>query len=128
MAKPRRRTGFKTILRMCDGVICGNAFIAEYARQWSANVCLLHTAVVTSRFVPSSSLLQRRRIVGWSGLAVGLKYLYKIEKALLKVLNTHKDVVLWVVSEQPPRFRHLPTTRVEYVPWSTINEVRAVQK
>src|SRR5258708_9296252 len=65
------RTGFKTILQMCDGAICGNAFIAEYARQWNNNVCLLPTAVDTARFVASPELPAggKRRIIGSAGLA-----------------------------------------------------------
>ncbi len=125
----RGHTGFKTILRMCDGAICGNAFIADYARQWHDNVRLLPTAVDTALFVPSPALQTgSRRIVGWSGLGVGLMYLYEIEKALLPVLDKHKDVVLRVVSEQPPRFRHLSPGRIEYIPWSPVNEVRGVQE
>ncbi len=123
-------TGFKTILRMCDGVVCGNAFIADYARQWHDNICLLPTAVDTALFVPSPALRtsSHRRILGWSGLGVGLTYLYEIEKALIPVLGKHKDVVLRVVSEQIPRFKHLSPSRVEYIPWSPVNEVRGVQE
>lgn len=125
----RGRTGFKTILRMCDGAVCGNAFIADYARQWHNNVCLLPTAVDTTRFAPSPARqTANRRILGWSGLGVGMMYLYEIEKALLPVLDKHKDVVLRVVSEQRPRFRHLSPDRVEYIPWSPVNEVRGVQE
>jgi len=126
----RGRTGFRNIVQMCDGAICGNAFIADFTRQWHDNICLLPTAVDIDRFTPSPALqaASGRRIIGWSGLAVGLMYLYEVEKALLPVLNKHKDVVLRVVSERPPSFKYLSRSQFEYVPWSPANEVRAVQE
>src|SRR6266700_293373 len=124
------RTGFGSILKRCEGVICGNHFLAETARQWNHNICLIPTPVDTERYVPSPMLRtgNSTRIIGWSGLGVGLKYLYEIEKALVPVLNKHRDVVLRVVSEMPTQFRNLSRSQFEYIPWSPSNEVRTIQE
>ena len=124
------RTGFKTIVQRCDGVICGNSFIAETAIRWNPSICLLPTAVDTDRFVPSAIPLRDdgKRIIGWSGLAVSLKYVYEIEEALLPILTKDRNVVLRIVSEKAPRFKSLPVAQVEYVPWSPQNEVQTIQE
>jgi len=124
------RTGFATILKMCDGVICGNSFIAEHASRWNDNICLLPTAVDTDRYVPSPAHQRRnpRRIIGWSGLSSGLKYVTEIEEALLAVLTRHRDVVLRIVSDKPPQFKRLSASQFEYIPWSPQNEVETIQE
>lgn len=124
------RTGFATILKMCDGVICGNNFIADHARPWNDNICVLPTAVDTDRYLPSPEHQRRtpRRIIGWSGLSSGLKYVTEIEEALRSVLTRHPDVVLRIVSDKPPRFQHLSASQFEYIPWSPLNEVETIQE
>src|SRR5688572_19387775 len=42
----------RRLARMCDLVICGNAFVAEHFEQWNPNVRLLATGVDTARFRP----------------------------------------------------------------------------
>ena len=124
------RTGFATILKMCDGVICGNDFIAEHARPWNDNLCVLPTAVDTDRYLPSPERRRRatRRIIGWSGLSSGLKYVAEIEEALCSVLPRHPDVLLRIVSDKPPTFQHLSASQFEYIPWSPGNEVETIQE
>jgi glycosyltransferase involved in cell wall biosynthesis len=126
------RTGFKSILQMCDGVICGNDFIAEAARRWNSNICIIPTAVDTDRFVPalapSAAARQRQLIIGWSGLAVGLQNVYLIEETIAQVMAKYPEAVFRVVSEAPPKFRLLSPAQVEYVSWSPESEVRAIQE
>ncbi len=123
------QTGFRQILQMCDGVICGNDFIAEAAQKWNSNICVVPTAVDTDRFAPASnpSAGDGKLIIGWSGLAVGLENVYPLEEMLARVLARHPEAVFRVLAELPPRFKYLPPSQVDYVPWSPQSEVRAIQ-
>ena len=117
---------FRRILEQCEAVICGNAFIANEASRWHKNVFIVPTAVDTDRYSPKVSA--GRRIVGWSGLAVGQRWVNDIEPALAEVLRMHADVVLRIVSERAPKFCELPPERVEYIPWSPQVEVSTIQE
>jgi glycosyltransferase involved in cell wall biosynthesis len=121
---------FAALARMCDGVICGNKFIAENVARWNRSLIVLPTAVDTLRYRPmgTSRVSNPNQIIGWSGLGSGLKYLYGIEPALLKVLRNHKNAVLRVVSNVMPTLRLLSGCNVEFIPWSPENEVQTIQE
>ncbi len=121
---------FSKLVQACDGVVCGNSFIAEHVQRWHSDIFVLPTAVDTDRFRPIESPSKRasKQIIGWSGLGAGFKYLLGIERALAAVLDKHKDAVLRVVSDVEPVFRLLDNSRVEYIPWSPENEVEMIQE
>jgi glycosyltransferase involved in cell wall biosynthesis len=119
---------FARLVRICDGIICGNNFIAENVRRWHGNICLLPTAVDTERFCPAEVPLNgSRQVIGWSGLGAGFGYLMNIEAALADVLQVHKRAILRVVSDMRPSFNLIDSARIEYIPWSPEAEVTAMQ-
>jgi glycosyltransferase involved in cell wall biosynthesis len=109
----------------CEGIICGNSFLAEQFSQWNSHVIMIPTAVDTDKFVPSSPV--EKPIIGWSGTSGGFKYLYGIEPALSHVLRELPDSKLRIVSDSLPSFRQVPLNKVEFIRWSPGNEVRAIQ-
>jgi glycosyltransferase involved in cell wall biosynthesis len=125
----RARRSFAALARSCDGVICGNDYIAGVVGAWNSNTIVVPTAVDTRRFHPAApSAPRQRRIIGWSGLHAGSKYLLGIEEPLARLLSERPDTILRVVSDAPPDFRHLPADRVEFIRWSPDNEVRTIQE
>jgi len=128
LTSARARRSFEALVRMSDGVICGNDYIASNVRQWNDNVLVLPTAVNTDRFRPNRKTSGRHLIIGWSGLHAGAKYLLSIESALYRVLRDYPDAILRVVSDAPPEFSLLSTEMYEYIKWSPDNEVRTMQE
>jgi glycosyltransferase involved in cell wall biosynthesis len=124
----RAERSFRSLVKMCDGVVCGNQFIADHVSQWNQNWILLPTAVDTERFRPGDAKPAAKLIIGWSGLHAGSKYLLGIERALFELLKTRKDAVLRVVSDSRPDFRFLQDSMVEFIRWSPDNEVRTIQE
>lgn len=123
----RRGASANRIAKSASLIICGNNFLANYFSV-HGRVAVLPTAVDTLRFVPREGSPPRKQVIGWSGSSSGLKYLYGIEDALLRVLQRHSDAVLKVVSDKPPVFKKLPINRVEYEPWSPEREVEVLQE
>jgi len=122
-----RKNGFLArLIASCAGVICGNDYIAEYVRKLHVNFCVLPTGVDTTRFEPAR--VTTHKVIGWSGLAVGLKWLYGIERALVAVLERHPDATLRIVSDEPPKFSRLAPGKVDYIRWSPEVEVRSIQE
>jgi len=126
----RAAKNFPLLAKMCDGVVCGNDFLAENVRQWNTNILILPTAVDTDRFIPleSKATQNSKRIIGWTGVLSNLPYLYEIEKALDVVLRKYDDVVLRVVSGMRPNFRLIDNARVEYIPWSIENDAQTIRE
>lgn len=126
----RAETNFPKLVQMCDGVVCGNNFIADHVRQWNKEISILPTAVDTDEFRPAEHPLKQnsRQVIGWTGVPFNLQYLYEIERPLAQVLEKRKDAILRVVSSVKPEFRLLNPSRVEYIKWSPENDVRTIQE
>lgn len=127
-----REASLRRLVTDCTGVVCGNSFIAGWVSRWNENVCVIPTAVDTTRWRPlelvESSRIASQPIIGWSGSRSGVRYLLAIEGALACALERHPGAVLRVVSDRRPDFRQLPADRVEFVQWSPQNEVRTMQE
>jgi len=124
----RAHKNFSKLASLCNGVICGNQFIADQVKEWNSQVIVLPTAVDSKRFHPIVRAPSSQQIIGWSGLYAGSKYLLGIELALYQILSKRKDVVLRVVSDKRPKFKLLKESMVEFIPWSPECEVRTIQE
>lgn len=120
--RPARR-----LAQMCDLVICGNGYLAETFARWNRNVELLPTAVDTNRFHPAPPPADGWQRIGWSGTSSGFPYLYAIAPALARALDRHRTAKITIVADRPPQIPGIAPGRVEFVPWSEQNEVRALQ-
>jgi glycosyltransferase involved in cell wall biosynthesis len=120
-----RRTA-ETLARMCETVVCGNAFLAENFAQWNQNVVVVPTAVDSARFVPGAERVGAE-LIGWSGTSSGFKFLYQIEPALARVLRAAPGAKLRVISDRQPVFKLLPPAQVEFIRWRPEREVETLQ-
>lgn len=116
------------LARNCDGIICGNRWLADYFSKHNGSIHVIPTAVDTRVWVPRATYPQDgRRVLGWIGTQSNLRYLYGIERALARVLECIPDLDVMVISDKAPAFEHLPSTRVTYRPWQEVREVADVQ-
>jgi len=112
---------------LCDGVVAGNEFIAEYYRQLGARVWTIPTSLDTTQWRPARSGTTDHWTIGWTGTSSNLKFLYAIEEALADFLAAHHDARVLVVCDRRPQFKLLPPERWRFVPWTPAGEVRLVQ-
>lgn len=118
-----------SLARRCDGVICGNDFLAEQFDRHSRAVFVVPTAVDAERYRPSEVVERQSEIyLGWIGSSSGFLDLYEIEDSLTNLLLLRRDVRLLVVSDKPPKFRNIPCDRVLFSAWSAEAEVSLIQK
>lgn len=101
--------------------VCGNNFLGDHFSKYS-DVVIVPTAVDTERFKPSFQKSSVGKIIGWSGSSSGLKYVYSIEAALVRVLQKYEDVILKIVSDAPPAFKTIPSHKILFEPWSSRSE------
>lgn len=125
---PRADRNFPKLARICQGVICGNEFLAENIAGWNSNIVVVPTAVDTDRFRPLCDVPLPRPLIGWSGISSGFKYLYQIEPILVEVLRRRPDAMLRIFSNEKPRFATIDPARVDYIPFSPEAELAAIQE
>jgi glycosyltransferase involved in cell wall biosynthesis len=118
----------KRIAGWCDGIICGNPYVAEQFQQWNRKIHILPTAVDCRRF-KATELGEgaSSQIIVWSGTSGGFQYLAAIEDAFRQIFQSMPRARLRVVCDKKIRFAKLPLEKVEYIQWKPEIEVKALQ-
>jgi glycosyltransferase involved in cell wall biosynthesis len=64
------------IVELCDAVIVGNGYLADYARQFNPHVFVIPTTIDTDYYVPSNNPVNGREqiCIGWTGSSTTLKH------------------------------------------------------
>jgi len=110
------------ILKLSAQVVVGNEFLAAFARQHTANVSVIPTAVDTTRFVPRTvePAGPRELVVGWIGSPTTFPYLEALAPLLQRVAERQPFTLKVSGAGKPVRF---PGVNVVEVPWSLDQEV-----
>lgn len=117
----------RKLAHISDSVICGNSFLAEYFRQWNANITILPTAVDTKRFVPlAAKPFGDSPVIGWSGNRSGFVDLKTVEAPLRIVLDKYPKARLRIMADERPTL-DVPVRQLEFVQWSPQVEVQTIQ-
>ena len=126
----QRGDAVERIAARARGVIAGNEFLADYFRARARRVWVVPTCVDTERWRPGPPAAGGRDewVVGWSGTASNLKYLYGVEEPLADFLRDRPGARLLVVSDAEPRFTKIPRGRWRFERWSASEEVRQVRR
>ena len=116
------------IAERSEGIIAGNSFIADWFSKYNKNIFIVSTAIDTNRFFPNPAINKDEKfIIGWTGSADGLKYVYEIEVQLNIFIKNHKNAFIKVICDQKPVFNFITPERIIYVPWSPDTENTELQ-
>ncbi|AKX54000.1 glycosyltransferase family 4 protein [Thiopseudomonas alkaliphila] len=77
------------------GVVCGNAYLAEYFSRYNTNIKIIPTGVDVNKMMIDPKRLEKpgKKIIGWIGTASNLKYFEPITAALCSILKEFGDEV-----------------------------------
>jgi len=117
----------QAVMRLCEVVLAGNQFLADYASQHARRVVVLPTCIDTSRFVPQPRPRddQKKPVVGWIGSYTASKYL----RSLVDVLRAVARVApfhLYVVGCDP--LPPIEGVTIEQVEWELGREIQDFQR
>ncbi len=115
------------VMRGAALVICGNEYLAGYARRSGARrVEILPTVIDTDRYeIRKDARPSGQFRIGWIGAPVTVNYLKAVEAALKNVLGEDENARLQIIGAPDPFSGRLP---VELVPWEEETEVAALQQ
>jgi glycosyltransferase involved in cell wall biosynthesis len=101
-------------------VFAGNSYLADFASAFNQNVAIIPSVIDTRKLFPIQNN-GGQFVIGWIGTKSNFKYLELIKKQLLDFLTINKDVVLEIVSSEPPPF--LPfNTNIIFKKWNEADE------
>lgn len=84
----------RKLVQISHGVIAGNRYLGEYARQYNSNVAIVPTPVDTSKLAPKKVTRDPTRIVvGWLGTWGNLHYLGLLKPVFRTLAKRHPIVV-----------------------------------
>ena len=101
---------------------CGNAYLADYARQFNPCAIVNPTTVDTVHLHNQvrDQAAPGRLVIGWTGTHSTLKYLDQVVPVLAKLEAEGLDFEFRVISNQPPAF---PLSSLVYLPWRKVTEI-----
>jgi glycosyltransferase involved in cell wall biosynthesis len=116
------------IAKKSEVIIAGNSFIADWFSEYNKNIFIVPTAIDTNRFIANPAINKDEKfIIGWTGSADGLKYVYEIEDQLNNFLKNHENSFIKIICDQKPSFKSILPEKIIYVPWSPLLENTELQ-
>jgi glycosyltransferase involved in cell wall biosynthesis len=118
----------RKIASVCDRVIAGNDYLAEYYAAFCRDVVIMPTGVDSATYVPTVKDPNAKQIiVGWIGTSANFPYLQQIETALAKFLAKTPNAQLKIISNIAPSFPLIDPTRWSFQHWSEAREIADIQ-
>lgn len=131
LARPFGRRSIARIAKRADVVVAGNLLLADWLSKCNQDVRIVPTAVDVTRYKPKPGGIrdyEKKFVIGWTGTAGNLEYLYRIEMPLMRFMMDHLSAEILVVADKAPSFSQLPVDRVHFVRWSPELEAAVIQK
>lgn len=118
---PRLMENLRSILKMADLVITGNAFLQDFARQYNPNVTVIPTVVDLEHYTLQPRESTNIITIGWVGVSSNLPYLERLENVFRQIAKKYPGQVrLKIISNGQYLSDELP---VENVRWTLEREV-----
>lgn len=113
------------VLALCDCVVAGNNYLAEFARNYNKNVYVLPTCVDLAKYPAPEPKCNGCDpvVIGWVGTPSTLPYLHLITPALQQVAQK-RAIILRIVGGQN---YSCPGVKVECLPWTLEGEVELIR-
>ena len=116
------------IAERAEGILAGNSFIADWFSKYNRNIFVVPTAIDTNRFIQNSSISKDEKfIIGWTGSADGLKYIYEIEEQLNNFIRNHENTFIKIICDKKPVFKSIAPEKTIYIPWNPQTENTELQ-
>lgn len=110
------------IIRLCDAVIVGNEYLADYARQYNPNVNVIPTTIDTDYYLPAEVKSNAENVcIGWTGSSTTLKHFSLAVPVLRKLREKYGERLTFRLISDEPFPGELPG--LENVRWNKDSEV-----
>lgn len=116
----RSRKKVSLIVRWSYRVSCGNAYLAEYARQFNRNVVIIPTTIDTGMHLPFATKQgSLKTTIGWTGSDSTIKYLKVLVPVMQSLENRYPEIQFLIIANKDPE---LPVKNFHFLPWKKETE------
>lgn len=118
---------FRAMMRCCDAISAGNAYLAELAQRQAprGRVCVVPTTVDLEHYDCEPPQADEAPVAGWIGARWTLPYLAQLRRPLEQLCAEIAGLTIRVIADQAP---DLGRARVELVPWAAEAEARELKR
>jgi len=115
----------KYCMKWASKITAGNAYLAEFAKQYNPSVQIIPTTIDTEHYHNKTTDYDKEKLViGWTGSHTTIRYLNELVPALQQ-LEKKYDFTFTIISNKAPQ---LPLKSLKFVPWSKENEIEELLK
>ncbi len=112
-------------MKWADKITAGNAYLANYAKQYNSNVQIIPTTIDTIHHHNRvSNQSTEKPTIGWTGTHTTMHYLEEILPIIIDLENDFSFDFL-IISNEPPRFE---LTSLKFIKWSKETEIEDLAK
>ncbi len=112
------------IIKISDLVLAGNAFLANYAKQYNANVEVFPTTVDTEIYKKVETKANDEIIIGWSGSPSTIEHFKTIIPVLVFIKNKYKHKVKFILMGDPNCY--VQELDLQGIAWTKKTEIHIV--
>ncbi|MDG0973431.1 MAG: glycosyltransferase family 4 protein [Crocinitomicaceae bacterium] len=110
----------KYCMKWAHKITAGNAYLADFAKQYNANVQVLPTTIDTEHYHNQTIHYEKEKLViGWTGSHTTLHYLDELVP-VLQQLEKKFDFTFTVISNEAPVFS---LKSLQFVKWTKVTEI-----
>lgn len=114
-----------TTCRLSKGVIAGNGYLAEYARERNPNVHVVPTSIELAKYPVQPELAAEDPfVIGWSGSTHTLQH-FEHARGALERLAKKRRIVVKVICNKPPT-KPIAGAENAFVPWTEAGEAASL--
>jgi glycosyltransferase involved in cell wall biosynthesis len=125
----RTETKLRKLLPLCDAVIVGNKYLAEFACQYQKNVHIIPTPIETDYYIPKINCdteNTNKITIGWMGGWINLVHLNSVVSSLENLKSQIDNISIKIVTnieELPANLKNI----AELKQWSAEEELSDLQ-
>jgi len=116
----------RSLVSLSKACVCGNDYLADFARQHNSNTYIIPTPINTDKFIPKESVTKENITIGWTGTSGNYAFftpqlIHDIKAILQKYDNVD---FLFICDREPGEKFDFPYT---FIKWDDRSEVDDLQ-
>jgi len=120
-------TKMKSLVSLSKACICGNDYLADFAKQYNPNTYIIPTPIDTEKFISDKPVTEESITIGWTGTSGNYAYftteiIQDIKDVLLKYPHVN---FLFICDREPNQRFDFPYT---FIKWRDETEVDDLKK
>ncbi|WP_373033204.1 glycosyltransferase family 4 protein [Sulfurovum sp.] len=117
----------KSLVTLAQTCVCGNDYLAEFARRYNPNTVVIPTAIDTDRFQQRLQTDKTTITIGWTGTSGNYQFFTdKMINDIDRLLNETPNSRFLFICDRPPEKRF--TFKYDYIPWRAESEIDDLQQ